>query len=594
MKKIDLSKLTGYLNGSSDSRVVLSFEDIEKIIDGQLPEKAKESPKWWWNSQSNFQAKAWLSVNYKTINVSKSMYSKEVVFEKYREKSNFLIKRIFLPFLLLLVILSIITPFLFNQEYNLFHGILNMLVILILVLLIVIVLLFYCWKKLNDKHKKDNKNFAIFLFGEILLALCTSGLVLLLVSYVQPLVIPNEYTVKCINFTYTGLIMNFNADGEGKLFKWNGDIIEGSFKEGKIEGEAKYIYKNGDIYQGNFVSNKMHGEGVYTFESGKVYTGKFTRGEVTGVGILNMPNNDIYKGEVKNGERSGKGILEMESGCYYKGEWSNDAKHGKGVMHFQNGDKYEGFWERGFIKSGSEVLFSYKNGETKKRHMYAFAKLVGLNENIVSIEKIDEDYESTYDEFDMYDQKTYQPNLIEDERLKYYGNDDKGVYLFQMLNTDCLNGYNEVVFFGNNAMGFGGHQYSGEFYNGTFHGKGTLFITDGNSNVIQTYQGDFVDGFRHGYGVLTSSENDRFEGNFINDEPNGYGIYYHKDGRIDEGNWNTNWKLSGYGSTTIDGTRYEGTWQYDHLTGNGHILYKDGTEKKIIWSDDGSTFKEVE
>ena len=62
-KYIELSK---YLNRSGEDTIVLSFEQIEKILGFKLPPSAYTHRAFWANTQSHAIAHSWLSVNYQT------------------------------------------------------------------------------------------------------------------------------------------------------------------------------------------------------------------------------------------------------------------------------------------------------------------------------------------------------------------------------------------------------------------------------------------------------------------------------------------------------------------------------------------------
>ena len=56
--------LSEELEPGGDS-VSLGFDEIEKIIDGELPESARRHRAWWANTDSHAQAQAWLSAGWK-------------------------------------------------------------------------------------------------------------------------------------------------------------------------------------------------------------------------------------------------------------------------------------------------------------------------------------------------------------------------------------------------------------------------------------------------------------------------------------------------------------------------------------------------
>merc|ERR1712159_556482 len=92
----------------------------------------------------------------------------------------------------------------------------------------------------------------------------------------------------------------------------NGDVYEGSWKDGELDGKGKMTYKkDGDIYEGEWVRGNFHREGTYTsteldmsftykgrFENGKRHTEDNKEGSMT-----YSRNGKIYKrydGSFKN------------------------------------------------------------------------------------------------------------------------------------------------------------------------------------------------------------------------------------------------------------------------------------------------------
>lgn len=67
----------------SMSYVTLSFAEIEKIIEDDLPSSAFEHQRWWSNAASRVQAKAWLNVGWIVHDVN--LDDKTVIFKRIRE-----------------------------------------------------------------------------------------------------------------------------------------------------------------------------------------------------------------------------------------------------------------------------------------------------------------------------------------------------------------------------------------------------------------------------------------------------------------------------------------------------------------------------
>ncbi len=70
MSKSNYSPLRDYLLKNSESRIILSFEEIEEILDFKLPDSAYNYRAWWANDKTHTQAiNGWLAAGYETVNV---------------------------------------------------------------------------------------------------------------------------------------------------------------------------------------------------------------------------------------------------------------------------------------------------------------------------------------------------------------------------------------------------------------------------------------------------------------------------------------------------------------------------------------------
>lgn len=58
----------------------------------------------------------------------------------------------------------------------------------------------------------------------------------------------------------------------------NGDIYEGSFKEGHFHGKGIFRFKDGGVYEGDFMQGQFHGEGVYTEAGAIAFEGTWENG----------------------------------------------------------------------------------------------------------------------------------------------------------------------------------------------------------------------------------------------------------------------------------------------------------------------------
>ena len=86
----------------------------------------------------------------------------------------------------------------------------------------------------------------------------------------------------------------------------NGDIYEGSFKDGLKHGKGTLTTRNKRSYEGDWENDKPHGFGINTFPNGKVYTGSFSKGKPIGDGQWTYSDGRTYYGTWINGEFKNK------------------------------------------------------------------------------------------------------------------------------------------------------------------------------------------------------------------------------------------------------------------------------------------------
>lgn len=83
MAKGDLYKnFNLYLSTKNDDKLVLSFQEIEKILNRSLPPSAYIHKAWWSNDSTHSQAISWLEGGYKTTMVSDTFVKNKIIFEK--------------------------------------------------------------------------------------------------------------------------------------------------------------------------------------------------------------------------------------------------------------------------------------------------------------------------------------------------------------------------------------------------------------------------------------------------------------------------------------------------------------------------------
>ena len=88
---------------------------------------------------------------------------------------------------------------------------------------------------------------------------------------------------------------------QGKQTFDNGDIYEGSFKDGLKHGKGKLKTRNDRSYEGDWKNDKPHGFGINTFPNGKIYTGRFENGKPVGDGQWTYADGRTFNGTWVNG-----------------------------------------------------------------------------------------------------------------------------------------------------------------------------------------------------------------------------------------------------------------------------------------------------
>ncbi len=73
--------LTDYLRRTGQSRIAMTFEEVERIVESKLPPSAVRHRSWWSNNPTNSVITcAWLEAGYETADVD--MAGRKLVFRK--------------------------------------------------------------------------------------------------------------------------------------------------------------------------------------------------------------------------------------------------------------------------------------------------------------------------------------------------------------------------------------------------------------------------------------------------------------------------------------------------------------------------------
>ena len=88
------------------------------------------------------------------------------------------------------------------------------------------------------------------------------------------------------------------------------------------DGHHRVEYKNGDVYEGSFKNGMRHGAGTYQFADG-----------------------DCYEGAWHNGRKHGYGTYTWKDGSKYVGSWSGNRQEGDGTYVWNAQAQYSGKWK---------------------------------------------------------------------------------------------------------------------------------------------------------------------------------------------------------------------------------------------------------
>lgn len=151
-------------------------------------------------------------------------------------------------------------------------------------------------------------------------------------------------------------------EGRGVLYRKDGEIYEGQWKNDLPTGDGHLIMKTGDVYVGQFLDGKIQGSGKYITSEGLTYEGTWTNNTKHGAGREVYSDNSVYEGEYVDGVKCGQGKFTWPDGRSYIGSWSNDLKDGFGILTYADGKKHMGNWREGKMHGEGKVI----EGETEK------------------------------------------------------------------------------------------------------------------------------------------------------------------------------------------------------------------------------------
>lgn len=75
----------------------------------------------------------------------------------------------------------------------------------------------------------------------------------------------------------------------------------GYVQANKMNGQGKITFENGDVYEGTFKNGIFDGKGTFTATDGWTYVGEFKQGQADGQGKLTTKTKTVYEGTFKQG-----------------------------------------------------------------------------------------------------------------------------------------------------------------------------------------------------------------------------------------------------------------------------------------------------
>lgn len=243
------------------------------------------------------------------------------------------------------------------------------------------------------------------------------------------------------------------------------------------------IYSTSIVAMDCMSGNCENGKGVARYNEAQ-FVGDFKDGKPSGFGTYVWKDGTAYVGEFKNGLPNGRGEYLWPDGRKYVGEFQNGQPNGQGVLTTKDGETYKGTFQNGALVSGADPI------QIEKFSKEGLASLPPVSDEIKGSS---ENPENTVPE--------------------------KGC-----ISGNCVNG--------RGTARYNDGEYTGDFKDKYFNGKGTYTWPDGS-----VYTGDFKDGRPHGKGTFTKPDGTQYTGDFKFGQPNGKGKLTDKDNKTYEGDF---------------------------------------------------------
>lgn len=135
--------------------------------------------------------------------------------------------------------------------------------------------------------------------------------------------------------------------GTGRINYADGDVYEGCFRVGLRHHKGRMRYREGEEFVGYFKQNKMNGFGTWTYPGGGYFSGYFKNDRRHGEGIFSSSEGTVFEGNYIHGKKDGNGRMTYNNGTTLTGTWSQGKMVGEGVYVLSNGQIQLGYWENG-------------------------------------------------------------------------------------------------------------------------------------------------------------------------------------------------------------------------------------------------------
>jgi hypothetical protein len=259
-------------------------------------------------------------------------------------------------------------------------------------------------------------------------------------------------------------------NGKGTFIYPSGAKYIGDFRNGKVEGMGVCYYTDGSKYSGEWRDRFPEGRGTKTYGDGTKRTGMWRKGKPID------ENGNVLEDYIaqKKEERADDGT-NIQSGCL-----SGDCSSGPGIFAYPDGSTYEGNFLKG--KYNGDGKFVFANGDTyvgqfKDNYPHGQGK------------------------------RTYASGAPE-EAGEWREGEFVGSSLIESGRTGCIQG-------------------------DCTDGKGTFIFKEGAAK----YVGDFKNRQPHGFGICTYANGDRYRGEWIEGAFGGKGTLYLHEGTEVSGYW---------------------------------------------------------